>query len=29
MSYDTAEAHMHWETVTFIGAVQKIHCARE
>jgi WD40 repeat protein len=24
MSYRTAEAHMHWETIEFIGAVQKM-----
>jgi len=26
MSYSMAEAHMHWEKIEFIGAVQKMHC---
>ena len=29
MSYNMAEAHMHWETVAFIGAVQKMRCLRQ
>jgi len=28
-SYRMAEAHMHWETVAFIGAVQKIFRRRQ
>jgi WD40 repeat protein len=29
MSYRMAEAHMHWETIDFIGAIQKTHCRRQ
>jgi WD40 repeat protein len=29
MSYTIADAHMHWETIEFIGAMQKICRSRE